>query len=473
MYTNSITFGCHSQSTTHEYCVCVGGGGFHSQSTTHEYCVVFSAAVDLPSLNQYVTEDSTPVAIESELAQCTTALGVSQESMKSQLSDLKKASVKLSVFISAVKSLIPESFQPEFSSPCWYSDRITNRSSLIGILSRVFHEGSLSILPKQAVYLAQHSFDGPFERRLFCLPRFFLAGFPKSATTTLASALYKHPNVSAGVKETHWWTRAPIISPDANLLRLNVLRYLVYYKHMSRFVLQNPYYLSMDGSQSTLWDSNFVVNGRDFCTTPAAISHVLPKSKFIIVMREPSERLYSYYVWSCSNKYGNDTRNWPFNVRSDPAGNFHSEVSQIVTQFNECLQTSSLYECANHYTFTDTDQMQMHCGQIRFRLIVSIYYIHIVKFLQFFPWEQFLFLRMEDMSRDPVGIMNSVTDFLDVSQFSPTQARDVLERKYNKHHVNIEPMHEDTKQLLHTFFAPHNRRLAELLKDESFLWGYS
>ena len=434
-----------------------------------------SAVVELPSLSKYVTEDSTPAAIEAELTQCTTALGVSQESIESQLSDLKKASAKLSVFISAMKSLIPESFQPEFLSPCWYSDKIHTESKLVGILSRVLREENLlSRLPKQAVYLAQHAFNGQFEQQLFCLPRFFLAGFPKCATTTLARALYEHPNVSSAAdKEPHWWTRAPIISPDADLLRLNVLRYLIHFQEVAFNVYQRPYLLSMDGSQSTLWDSNFFFNGHDFCTTPAAISHVLPKAKFIVMMREPSKRLYSYYIWSCSTKYGNDTRNWPPEVRNDPAENFHFEVSQIVTEFNKCLQTSSLYECANHYTFTSTNQMHLHCGQIRFRLVVSIYYIHIMKFLQFFPRDQFLFLRMEDMSQDPVSFMKRVTDFLNIPQYHPSMATDLLERKYNKQKAAIEPMHEDTKQLLQTFFAPHNRRLAELLNNESFLWGYS
>ena len=104
-------------------------------------------------------------------------------------------------------------------------------------------------------------------------------------------------------------------------------------------------------------------------------------------MREPSERLYSYYLWSCSFKYGNNTDTWPTKMREDPAGNFHAEVSQAVTDFDNCPKTNSLYECANRYTFTNGTKVTKYCGQLGFRLVVSIYYIHIAKFLQFFSIE--------------------------------------------------------------------------------------
>ena len=330
------------------------------------------------------------------------------------------------------------------------------------------------MLPDQANDLAQQAFKGPYPQRLFCLPHFFLAGFPKSATTTLARALFEHKSVSgAVVKEPHWWTRAPIISPSVNLLKLNMLRYLIVYGQMAHLASHRPELLSMDGSQSTLWDSNFVVNGHDFCSIPSAISHILPKAKFIVLMREPSERLYSHYLWSCSNRYGNNTNQWPARVRGDAAGNFHREISRAVNEFNDCLKTSSLYECANHYTFTNSTRIAQSCGEIGFRMVVSIYYIHIVKFLHFFPREQFLFLRTEDMSKEPVRFMNQITDFLGVEPYSPFKARDLLEQKVNRQKAAIEGMWEDTRLLLQNFFALFNRKLASLLKDDRFLWDYS
>ena len=441
-----------------------------------QLCVCFApTALELEGLERYVTEEISPGAIQTQLSQCTTALGVSPEQLDTQRGDLRKTSAKLSAFLSAVKSLVPNTFPSEFTSPCWYTDRINTKSNILGITTRIVGlEGHLQILPNQATYLAKQAFGESFTEHLVCLPQFFLAGFPKSATTTLSEVLFAHPQISSAlVKETHWWTRAPMISPSGDLLRLTVLRYLMHFRHMAHFAEERPGLLSMDGSQSTLWDSNFVFNGHDFCSTPAAISHTIPGAKFMVVMREPSERLYSYYLWSCSFKYGNNTKDWPRSVREDPAGNFHSEVSQSVAEFNQCTQTHSLYECANRFTFNNGTKVTQYCGQIGFRLVVSIYYIHILKFLQFFPREQFLFLRMEDMVREPVAFLHRVTDFLGVRPYPVREVRDVLERKRNKQRAGIEPMHGDTKELLHEFFASYNRQLAELLNDNRFLWDYS
>jgi len=44
--------------------------------------------------------------------------------------------------------------------------------------------------------------------QLICLPSFFLAGFPKSRTSTFHEMLSLHPYIEAlSVKEPQWWTR--------------------------------------------------------------------------------------------------------------------------------------------------------------------------------------------------------------------------------------------------------------------------
>lgn len=437
---------------------------------------LFYSEMNLEALDKYVTEDITPTAIEAELYQCSAALGVTEGALQRYDRDLKLTSMKLSAFISAIKSIVPDTFSSTFSSPCWFGNRVNTKASVLKITPRLIGEnGRLELFPNQAVYLAQQTFGDSYPNKLFCLPRFFLAGFPKSATTTFADVLFAHPHISSAViKECHWWTRAPIISPDSNLLQLNVLRYLMHFGHMAYYAQEQPSLLAMDGSQSTLWDSNFVFNGQDFCSTPAAISHVIPHAKFIVLMREPSERLYSYYLWSCSFSHGNNPKKWPEKIRQDPAGNFHSEVAQITEKFSSCLKSHSLYECANQFTFgSDTGISNLSCGHIGFRLVVSIYYIHIAKFLHFFPREQFLFLKMEDLSEESAEIAHNVAQFLDIMTYPPSVVSELFEKKHNNQKAKIESMHNETRQLLQEFFAPFNRLLADLLKDDRFLWGYS
>ena len=438
------------------------------------WVVPFHSPLDQPiDLRRYVATDATPVALEEKLRTCSLALDVPWTALEQQKQDLQRASKKLSIFLSALRSIVPRSFSPSYASPCWEDSDIGFRSGLMAMITHTIGtEGELRLLPNQAKYLARQVLSGNLPKTsLFCLPHFFIAGFPKSATTTLAKALFRHPSVcSAALKESHWWTRAPIISPNAELLQLNVIRYLIHFKDMAHYAEERPYLLAMDGSQSTLWDSNFVVDGHDYCTTPAAISHILPRAKFVILMREPSSRLYSYYLWSCSYKYGNHTLMWPQEVREDPAGTFHREVVEVVEDFNRCLEKRSLYECANHYTFTNVTMQKSACGQVGFRLVVSIYYIHIKKFLQFFPRDQFLFLKMEDLSEVPVQFMRTVTDFLGVEALPSSTVTELLSKRANHQSIVSDPMRDDTRQFLRNFFAPFNKRLVDLIGDERFLW---
>ena len=442
---------------------------------TH-YGHLFHSPLDQPiDLRRYVATDATPGALEEELRTCSLALDVPWTALEQQKQDLQRASRKLSVFLSALRSIIPQSFSPSYSSPCWEDNdiHVGFQSSLMSMITHSMGTANeLYLHPNQAKYLARQALFGNSSKTLlFCLPHFFLASFPKSGTTTLAKALFSHVSVgSAAKKENHWWTRAPIISPNAELLQLNVIRYLIHFKNMAHYAEEQPYLLAMDGSQSTLWDSNFVVGGHDYCTTPAAISHILPRAKFIVLMREPSSRLYSYYLWSCSYKHGSLTLKWPREIREDPAGTFHRKVVEGVENFNRCLEMRSLYECANHYTFTNVTTQKSVCGQIGFRLVVSIYYIHIQKFLQFFPRDQFLFLKMEDMSKVPVQFMGRVTDFLGVDPLPSSTATELLSKRANQQSVVLDPMRDDTRQFLHNFFAPFNKRLVDLTGDEQFLW---
>ena len=42
---------------------------------------------------------------------------------------------------------------------------------------------------------------------LFCLPAFFVAGFPKAGTTDVWDKISQHPDVVPVDKEPHLWTR--------------------------------------------------------------------------------------------------------------------------------------------------------------------------------------------------------------------------------------------------------------------------
>ena len=287
-------------------------------------------------------------------------------------------------------------------------------------------------------------------------------------------ALSQHPMVAQpGTKEPHWWTRESLSDMGQDYLQLALLQYLVNFVEANKKIRRDPQLISYDGSQSTLWDSNFFTGQQDYCAMPVAVSHVLPRAKFVVIMRDPVARTYSHFLYSCSYKYGDNMARWPPGVRRDQAGTFHHEVLETILSFNSCLSAgSSTLECINWHHFS-----QSSCGHVGYRLMVSLYHVHLRKWLQRFPREQFLFLRMEDMSRDADDFMRRITDFLDISQIEPNLAKKWLSRKENKQTIRRRgqrwvtmKMRPETRTLLTDFFTLHNKQLVELTGDERFLW---
>jgi len=317
--------------------------------------------------------------------------------------------------------------------------------------------------------------------RILCLPYFFLAGFPKSATTTIHDVLSQHPSiVGPRDKEPHWWTRALALKHRKNFspeyIPISFMSYLVFFRAIAR-EMEEPEFddvITYDGSQSTIWDSNFYVDGQDFCAMPAVMNQLLPSAKFILVMRNPVTRLYSHFIYSCMLRYGYQVQKWPRDIRRGTAALFHSKVEQEIVQFNSCLENASAFECSSirtshtegpevDYEGTRASSMVWH------RLSLGMYVVHIKKWLQFYPLKNFLFLRMEDFGERPRIVLANITNFLGVQRSYGAMAR-LLRLHKNTRPTQVQSMSQKTVALLQKFYHPYNQELATLLNDSRFLW---
>ena len=195
---------------------------------------------------------------------------------------------------------------------------------------------------------------------------------------------------------------------------------------------------------------------------PAVISRVLPNAKFIIVMRNPVTRLYSHFLYSYQLRYG-AVENWPLRIKENGSHLFHNVVLKHINVFHECMKKMSAFECAYF--------IQAYGGSLR--LAIGLYVVHIKKWLQFFPRENFLFVKMENMSKYPVKTMSLITQFLGVSPVSKGTASRMLRATENvlQSKQGLTPMDEKTEAILQEFYQPYNVELAELLEDDCFLWS--
>ena len=226
--------------------------------------------------------------VKNKMRVCSLAVGLRQQTWLSKEPVIHSVATNLTLYLNALGSIIPQHFLSSYRSPCWRSPIVLSDQQQKELMSfkvnkeHLYHSNIL--LPKE-------------EESLMCLPAYFLAGFPKSGTTTLYTILSQHKMTINGFqKGIQWWTRMPLDYKDPNYLRLAALRYIqYYYKTANSQIRNNPQLLAYDSSQTTLYESNFFVDNEDYCAMQLAVSHILPSAKFIIVMRNPIERTFSHY----------------------------------------------------------------------------------------------------------------------------------------------------------------------------------
>lgn len=422
-------------------------------------------------------------SLKNDLIRCSQSMGVSEARLREDTDNIERAIQSAQRFIDAVHLVVPEpSNFTIHKNPSFYSNvTVGNYLSniLISFLRPETGKGAENLrklfTPKQLLTkVTPH-------KSLMCLPYFYIAGFPKCATTSLHEALLHHPQIVApDSKEPHWWTRVKDLSDYENAPQdfdtFYVWTYLLFFKDTCEKIERdrNDSIITYDGSQSLLWDSNFFQNGQDYCAMPAVLSRIQPKAKFIVIMRNPTIRLYSHFIWSFKYHFGN-LKKWPDKIRQNASESFHSEVVSVTNEFKNCLKSLSLFECASG-SKSPMDRLKKSVSQIRHKFYIGLYYVHVKKWLQFYPREQFLFLRMEDMVTDFASTMTKIVEFLELSRPVAREEIDKWLTRVNTRSSKVTSdekwlMQSQTKALLNEVYGPYNQLLADLLDDERYMWS--
>lgn len=373
-------------------------------------------------------------------------------------------------------SVIPNRFLSSSENPCWYEEYRGNLSAdpyssnayaLYSTRFRSLFEYLRKVFWKNLLWRGEKCF------RLRCLPHFYIIGQPKCGTTDLFNRLSLHPSVCFSLlKEPHWWTRKRfgiIRLRDGFSTRYPIKDYLDLFDLAAHQVHGPPHIKtgtdhSMDNiiigeaSASTMWDNTawtFFYGNTSSGEPPFLIQDFLhtfhPKAKFMVMLRDPSERLYSDYLY--------------FALANKSAEDFHEKVVESLQLFENCLQQYSLRACA--YSTSLNNAMPV-------RLQVGLYIIFLLDWLTVFPKEQLLVLRLEDHASNVTYTMHLVFSFLNLGPVSEKQ-EEVITRipASNARRAadrSLGPMLNITRQILRDFHRPFNQKLAWLLKNDTFLW---
>uniref|UniRef100_A0A3B1IZJ1 Sulfotransferase n=1 Tax=Astyanax mexicanus TaxID=7994 RepID=A0A3B1IZJ1_ASTMX len=374
-------------------------------------------------------------------------------------------------------SVIPQHFLPDVKNPCWYEQLSGNVSA------NPYRRNLYSLYSRQsraAFQYLQNSFrkhlllrDGRFFR-IRCLPYFYIIGQPKCGTTDLYDRLRLHPDVRVTtLKEPHWWTRKRfgIIRPSDGLhARYPVEDYLDLFD-LPAHQIQNRLLANRsrgsnhaniiisEASASTMWDNNawaYIYDNATEAEPPFLIQdfiHALqPQARFIAILRDPVERLYSDYLY--------------FGIANKSLEDFHEKVWESVQLFHGCLQESSMRACV--YNSSLNNAMPV-------RLQVGLYVVYVLDWLSVFGRDQLLVLRLEDHAADRRLSMHRVFQFLQLGPLSEQKEAEISRRPASNTRrladKNLGPMLPLTRELLSGFYSPFNRKLANVLRDDAFLWN--
>ena len=434
-------------------------------------------------LEQYASEEEMKTVCQ-RLDTCLGAANMTEDFRRNGY--LEKARENARHYVNVLRSIIPtsEMFSKNYSSPCWETEfRVSNTKERGKVLSKIggknilLNQGDYSGSPRRVLESIQQRDRGEFASNVACLPKIFVAGFPKCGTTFLYCLITKGLGIRPMqmLKEPHWWVNAgPLINPWKPATK-DVMVYLLNFI-ASTFDARA---LTVDASVETILEWPRFYRGEppvNYCLIPALIPKILPTSKYIVTMRNPVLMLYSYFWFSCT-QYGIKLSK---EERLKAPDVFHDRVVSKVKAFNSCLRSESLEWCTV-YISNLTSILQFspelpRCGRIW--LGKGLYYVHIKRWLSVVPRENFYFVKMEEMSRDTGKVAKELWDFLEVPgdlklyHVNKCQSLQHEQKAVNYHHDPHLEMRRDTKELLEEFYRPFNQRLADLIADgnSKFLW---
>lgn len=379
-------------------------------------------------------------------------------------------------------------FLTNFKNPCFYeatSDQAGGQSIFTNLLTMYMLADKTSPTAKSIERMWALRRERPTQLR--CLPYFFIIGMEKCGTTDLYTRLTRHPKIAGTItKEIQWWTRRRFVVKWDGQVPRNLQSDAMKFKFMSNLthVPFDHYYsffdrpsdrieaeaterngtvyhdvITADSSANTMYWHDYAEIYGDVGragpdqTVAQHVAAVLPRARLIASLRDPTDRLYSSYLF-----FNGDVS----------AAKFHGKVVAGLKRFDACVAERSVRACAYDRQLKDAVDSSVN-------LMQGLYVVFLRDWLQAFPREQLLVIHFESYKANELAELNHVLSFLEVEQLAASgeETQRVLGgniayqgTKYGK----AGAMWNSTRQLLDDFYSKYNEELASMLGDERFLW---
>jgi sulfotransferase family protein len=248
-------------------------------------------------------------------------------------------------------------------------------------------------------------------------PNYLVIGAQKAGTSSLHLYLSHHPAVqTARVKEVEYFTR--------------------HYARGERWYLsQFPFVPRSWAASARTGVTPVVGEATAACLfdprSPGRVYDFDPSMKLIVLLRDPVDRAYSHF--QMERRWGRETGTFEEALAREEA-----ELPAVLERIRERPLSGPPGGFACSYVARGRYAEQLE------------------RWLHHFDREQLLILMSVELSCDPAGTMEVVTEFLGIPPVSVA--------RYGRRGVQrYDPMSPETRERLEEAFAPHDRRLSKLL----------
>lgn len=446
--------------------------------------VVQSPAINYQSDSGPLDLDGSPYI--SNLKKCLDSVGMTGYFHEQGLLEL--AEYNVNDFVEMISILVRDAKLPLQQLPsCWRTrlQMFMNNTTISGVIGTTPFAVSRS---DPDVYNLNTVRSKKFRKwnshilSLGCMPDVFLAGFPKCGSTYFYSLLVSHPWISRPMqKEPRWWSHDENFSNSVTRGALFFADYLINFRPAIKQITEsgrmNHTVRVLDSSPNLLFKWPTFPNQStevNVCLLPSVIAELLPKARFLVVIREPVLLLYSAFLFSCTHH----NQSVPLETQLKLPDIFHKRVMEKLRIFDSCIAEYPLAKCAMPDYEEVLGEELPDCGKIR--LEMGLYYVHVQKWLSVVPRERFLFFTLDELSNNLDKVATQTWSFLNVSDFPDyrtVMAKEAYLTKYFNSQQTVDyranprlAMRNDTRDILLNFFRPYNQMLADLLGDRKFLW---
>lgn len=278
-----------------------------------------------------------------------------------------------------------------------------------------------------------------------CAPGFIVIGSAKSGSTSLYYYLVSHPQVNQALsgifnKEVryftdHWFEgtswylqQFPPITPYDLIFPEDTTPTV----HMMNGEASPTYFFDLDA--------------------PSRIKAVTPDAKLVVILRNPADRAYSEKMQLLGNK---------ITFIEDP----YEDMKYQIDEWNKCIARVTL-----HRNYTDPTDEYFHCYRSpplspykithEPYVLHSLYVYQIRNWLRYFPQNQILFVKAEDMYNEPEETMKRVTEHIGLCDIDWTE---ITSHVHNRKKDRYPDMSPELRKMLTDFFAEYNDMLYDHL----------